>query len=163
MKKIIVFSDSHRNTKNMIFGILAENPDLLIHCGDGDTDLRTVASRFPGLEIKNVRGNCDRYSSAPLTEKFVYGGKRFFVVHGHNHCVKQDTPSHALTAAALEKNADIVLYGHTHVPYIDEGFGFMAMNPGTCKSCPSPSYGVITIDGNSVLMRIEKINAAPES
>ena len=152
--KIIVFSDSHGNTANMINAIRSENPDMLIHCGDGALDLRTVRNSFPELDIRNVCGNCDRNDASPLTERFTVEGKRFFVVHGHEHRAKRGGISHELTVAALESSADFVLNGHTHMPVTEEGFGFMFMNSGTCRTCADPTYGVITMDSGSVEMDI---------
>lgn len=155
--KIIVFSDSHGNSANMISAVRVESPDLLIHCGDGALDMRTVRRAFPNLQIKNVRGNCDHNDTSPMTEKFTVEGKKFFVVHGHEHSAERGGISHELTVAALENDADIVLNGHTHMPVIEEGFGFMYMNPGTCKTCSNPTYGIIRLDGQTVKMEIKTI------
>ena len=53
MKKIIVISDTHGNTKGIekLMPIIAEN-DYLIHLGDGSADLRQVWKEYPD---KNLR------------------------------------------------------------------------------------------------------------
>ena len=157
MTKIAVFSDTHGNSKNMLTAITLEKPDIIFHLGDGETDLETVRQKYPDIPIRNVRGNCDKFSSSPAMLCFELEGLIFFLVHGNEHRAKRDTISAEMAAAAIENSADVVLYGHTHRPLIEETIGFTVMNPGTCKSCPSPSYGIITIDDEDVSVNIRYI------
>lgn len=91
-------------------------------------------------------GNCDVYSSLPSEETFACGGKTVFILHGHTRGVKHGTEE--LLRAAKEKCADIVLYGHTHIPkseYIDNMY---VMCPGSIRD---GSYGIVDITDNGIL------------
>ena len=155
MKRIYVFSDSHGYAENMIHVLSAGTPDLMIHLGDGERDLDEVRARFPSLPIENVRGNCDRYSTAATTLRLTVAGKRIFAAHGDTYDVKLDRTLTRLRYAALEDEADIVLFGHTHAAYLDEFAGMKLLNPGSCGETWGPTYGEITIDGDSVTAEIK--------
>lgn len=144
--KICVFSDSHGYAKNMIEAVWREKPSLCFFLGDGESDLVTLRSRFPELPINAVRGNCDLLSAQPLTLKCAVGGLKIFAVHGHQHEVKYDDSVRELCYAGLREDADVVLFGHTHLPYLDRHLGMIILNPGAIGHVRKPSYAVLTVD-----------------
>ena len=80
------------------------------------------------------------------------GGVRFYMTHGHLHKVKM---THSLLLKdARSANAQVVLYGHTHIPECSrEADGLWVMNPGAGGYCGTA--GVIEIeDGNVRSCRI---------
>lgn len=158
MSKIIVFSDSHGFSDNMMKAVQTEKPEMLIFCGDGENDLLKIEKQYSELIIKKVCGNADQYSSSPKTLCFTAYGKRFFVVHGNEHRVKRKEHSLEIMTAAMEKNADIVLHGHTHSPYTESTIGMHFMNPGTCKNCSDPTYGVIEFGNDKLNLAIKHIS-----
>ena len=147
--KIIVFSDSHRELDGMRKVLAREKPDYVFHLGDHDSDAEQISREFPALPVATVRGNCDGWSDTPKTLCFLLGGLRFFLCHGHTLGVKGGY----LRAeyAALEQNADVLLFGHTHEAYYEcmepgNGKALHVMNPGSCGCGWSPSYGRIVLD-----------------
>ena len=144
--KICVFSDSHGYAGNMIMAVRLENPALCFFLGDGETDLVTLRGSYPDLPIYTVRGNCDLRSTQPLILNAVVSGFRFYAVHGHQHEVKYDDSVRELCYAALRADADVVLFGHTHLPYLDHHLGMEIMNPGSIGKVKNPSYGLLTIE-----------------
>jgi len=64
------------------------------------------------------------------------------------HHVKSGTE--LLRKKAKEINADIVLYGHTHVKKLEYDGDTIIMNPGSVKS-----YGLITIDNDKINAEIK--------
>lgn len=144
--KICVFSDSHGYAGNMIKAVRLENPALCFFLGDGETDLVTLRGSYPDLPIYTVRGNCDLRSTQPLILNAVVSGFRFYAVHGHQHEVKYDDSVRELCYAALRADADVVLFGHTHLPYLDHHLGMEIMNPGSIGKVKNPSYGLLTIE-----------------
>ena len=158
MSKIIVFSDSHGFSDNMMKAVQTERPGMLIFCGDGENDLLKIEKQYPELIVKKVCGNADQYSSSPKTLCFAAYGKTFFVAHGNEHRVKRKEHSLEIMTAAMEKNADIVLHGHTHSTYTESTIGMNFMNPGTCKKCPDTTYGVIEIGSNLFNLSIKHIS-----
>ena len=146
--KIIVFSDSHRELEGMRQVIGREKPDYVFHLGDHDSDAEQISRDYPALAVAMVRGNCDGWSDTPKTLCFVLGGVRFFLCHGHGYGVKQGFLQAAY--AAMEQNADVLLFGHTHSPYYEcmERFDHKTLyilNPGSCGCGCSPSYGRILL------------------
>lgn len=152
--KICVFSDSHGYAGNMIKAVRLENPALCFFLGDGETDLVTLRGSYPDLPIYTVRGNCDLRSTQPLILNAVVSGFRFYAVHGHQHEVKYDDSVRELCYAALRADADVVLFGHTHLPYLDHHLGMEIMNPGSIGKVKNPSYGLLTIEDGKLSAEI---------
>lgn len=149
--KILVLSDSHGTMNYMCDAVEKEHPDYVIHLGDHDRDAEELSKYYPQLPVAWVCGNCDFRSDAPQTRLAVYGTKKVYACHGHTLGVK----SGLLRAvyAAKEANADILLYGHTHIPFHDETEGLTILNPGACGNqnfFGKPTYGVIEISGNDI-------------
>ena len=92
--------------------------------------------------IVAVRGNCDWNSFFPSKEIFKVCGKTIFVTHGHLYDAKSGL--YRITSAAREAGADILLFGHTHMPLTLYEDGLYIMNPGSCNGYYA-SYGIIDI------------------
>ena len=145
--KILVISDSHKQYENMDRAIEIEMPDRIFHLGDGEgcEDYVEAVAQCP-LEI--VRGNCDFASDLPAEVVMRVGAHVVMLTHGHYYNVSFGPQR--LAEVAKEKGADVVLYGHTHVPLLREEGGITIMNPGSIsyprQSDRRPSYGVIEVD-----------------
>lgn len=148
MTRIFVFSDSHGEVDNMVKVIKNGKPDMVIHLGDYSSDCDELIKRFPELRITGVRGNCDHRSASPEMRKLFVDGKLIFAAHGHNYNVKSGYTR--ICYAAMEADADILLFGHTHIAHRDSGLGMEIMNPGSIGRGARPSYGIIVIDGDSI-------------
>ena len=100
-----------------------------------------------------VRGNCDGKSKLPAAALIALGGHKVFITHGHIYGARPSVP--LMTDIAKENGADIVMYGHTHVPYLKKVFGVTVLNPGSI-SLPrqedgKKSYAIMTVaDDESV-------------
>ncbi|MBR4941369.1 MAG: YfcE family phosphodiesterase [Clostridia bacterium] len=152
--KVLVISDTHGCT-SVIDGLIRdENPDVLFHLGDMQTDLKMslLARTIPTY---SVPGNCDNAFSTAGAEICVeLGGVRFFALHGHTRNMRLD-PTRGIYAA-LEQNAGVLLYGHTHTPLWDNHMGLTVINPGTArlKGAQPATYAVINIENGKVNGRI---------
>ena len=51
------------------------------------------------------------------------------MTHGHGYYVSRDTKS--LRRAATARGIDVVMFGHTHRPYLDVEGELMVINPGS--------------------------------
>lgn len=155
--RIGVISDTHGNI-NAIERVInkAGEVDAWLHCGDYSNDTVKMAE-LTDKPIYSVRGNCDFISNAPLNMVVELGGKRIYMTHGHMEGVNSGTLS--LINAALEKECDIAVYGHTHISDVEYA-KVLVVNPGS-PSKPlgglEPSYAVITIDGGKVDLSIFNI------
>ena len=131
-------------------------PDELLFLGDGETDLIPVRTKYPELTIHHVRGNCDAFSTARLQMTIQSRRKRIFLCHGHTLRVKSSLD--LLVQTAFSEEADVVLFGHTHVPCTGVSMAMDLMNPGTIGDVPDPTYGVLSVDGFRVEMRIAHVH-----
>lgn len=133
MLQILIMSDSHGRNENVELAIAQVREEIgefqmLIHLGDvGDArELESLA----GVPCYIVRGNTD-YDAKLLNANVIEaGGHRIFATHGHLYQV--DTRLDLLRFAALENDCDIAMYGHTHVPYLEEDPDDVTiLNPGS--------------------------------
>ena len=132
--KLLVFSDSHSSLSFMRKCIEKIKPDGIIHLGDHYDDGEAICEENPHILFYQVSGNCDRYRCPPSAREMLclkISGVMIFMTHGHTYYVKQGIG--ALLKDARRYEADIVLYGHTHIPCCEqEGDGLWVMNPGSC-------------------------------
>ena len=159
MTKICVFSDSHGNSENMIQAIEMEKPDIVIHLGDGAGDMSDVHIQFPELTTYGVAGNCDGVSAMPVYRQIKVEKRRIFATHGHLFDVKNPSLM-TLCTKAMEVDAHIVLFGHTHTMFSDRKLCMDIMNPGTIGVGTNISYGVLLIDGWDVKTELHMIDGA---
>ncbi len=109
LKRIVVFSDTHRNINNCIrvldnlIGV-----DIAIHLGDHVSDAEDLSYLYPDVEFIKVRGNNDFDFSTPIETVVECEGIKIFCCHGHMY--KQET----LFNIAKEEFCSIVLCGHTY-------------------------------------------------
>lgn len=143
--KVLVISDTHRNISNAIDIINDKKPDYVLHLGDLADDADDIRHIFERTEVIGVCGNCDwaTFTNAPAERFLDIGGVKILMCHGHTYSVKSGIGSY--TATARERGADIALFGHTHVPMLDNMGDIIMMNPGTVST-----YGWIEIkDGKA--------------
>ena len=151
--KILVVSDSHGFDTHLMSVIDRVKPiDLFIHCGDyGSFD--EYAESFTECPVEIVCGNCDYCSPYPGETLVTAGTHKLFVTHGHAYGVKSGLSRLAERATAL--NADVAIYGHTHMPEKREINGITILNPGSI-SLPRqagrlPSFAIIEVDEKNIL------------
>ncbi len=141
--KILVVSDSHGHAEPLMEAIEQEQPDALIHLGDGNRDLRGIRLMYPDLEVYAVAGNCDFYCDESDLLVTDIGGVRIFMTHGHMFGVKQTLSG--LVSAAKDHGAKIAMYGHTHKENYETRRGVTVINPGSIGF--SGTYGILTVNG----------------
>lgn len=73
----------------------------------------------------------------PSKEIFKVCGKTIFVTHGHLYDAKSGL--YRITSAAREAGADILLFGHTHMPLTLYEDGLYIMNPGYATDTMRPT------------------------
>ena len=133
MLRILIMSDSHGRNENVELAIAQVREEIgefqmLIYLGDVG-DAREIES-LAGVPCYIVRGNTD-YDAKLLNANVIEaGGHRIFATHGHLYQV--DMRLDLLRFAALENDCDIAMYGHTHVPYLEEDpDDITILNPGS--------------------------------
>ena len=139
--RILIVSDTHRKEGNLRYLLDKMKPlDMLIHCGDAENDpdhIRQVAE----CPIHMVAGNCDFLSGLPVEEKFMIGGYRVWLTHGHRQFVGIN--NRMLLEEAKRRECQIVMFGHTHKPFLEiarTADGITAINPGSLSAPRQEGY-----------------------
>ena len=158
--ELLICSDSHGNKDNLL-RLVKDHPNAshLLFCGDGVQDLSVLEEIFPTLILVPVLGNCDGFSirtEIPYERMVEVFGLKILLMHGHTHGVKGGTDR--LLRYGAQCGADIVLFGHTHLPHeeneIIEGKTIWLFNPGSIgkRELFGYSYGVLTVKENGFLL-----------
>ncbi len=153
--KILVLSDSHGDVEALIAAYTREQPDLTIHLGDLAADAEALQQAFPDLKLCGVKGNCDYMSRRPTLARLDMEGKRILYTHGHAVHVKNGYST--LLIAAKEAKADVVLFGHTHIPVETEYEGMVLLNPGSCGKGGRRTYGLLELTAEGLRTEIRAI------
>ena len=149
--KVLVFSDSHRSRSGMMNAVELHRPDQIIHLGDLLEDAEELSYVYPRIPICMVPGNCDGWTTQPVKRQISLCNKQILLSHGHLWDVKR-TYLPAITEAR-SCGVDILLFGHTHVPYCEQlEDGLWVMNPGASRT----SYGLITLDDSGISCALHK-------
>lgn len=158
MKKIVIASDSH-GSANALHRVLRAEPDAdaFVFLGDGAQDLQGLSEEFPGLRIYHVLGNCDYALPGPEEGLVAFEGLLFLCVHGHRYSVK--TGLLTLAESAHQRGADVALFGHTHVPELEQMEGVYLFNPGSVGRPLDgrPSYGVALCEKGEVKFQHKEV------
>ena len=145
--KLAVFSDTHSFTAPMVNAVKESHPDALIHLGDYERDTDILLQQFPEIPLYQVSGNCDYYPRSLNTLVVQFGPVKAFLTHGHLYGVEYNHVDR-LVYAAMESGANLVLFGHTHVPYHEDIGGIKVINPGTAGKGRNLTYALIDIMDN---------------
>ena len=127
--KILITSDTHGNLNSFEKAVNKEKPfDMLFHCGDvcGDEDMIRY---YAGSPCYLVAGNNDFWGGLPKFIKVKLDKHVIWMTHGHRYGV--DFGLDKLYYKGLEEGADIILFGHTHRPVVEENEGVWLVNPGS--------------------------------
>lgn len=145
MKRILVLSDSHSYFDKALKIFEKEKPDIVIAAGDGIGDIDDLSYVHPEATYYMVKGNCDFFERSHSEENiFEIEGKKFFLTHGHLYDVKRSLSS--IKEMTKKLKANLVIFGHTHKPYIEYYEDEILFNSGATED---GRYGLIILkDGN---------------
>ncbi|WP_027364142.1 metallophosphoesterase [Desulfotruncus alcoholivorax] len=149
--KIGVLSDTHGLTSAAVQAVNQLGAiDALVHTGDHYSDALLLGSLFK-IPVYAVRGNCDPHSNGQEDLTITIGGYKIFITHGHLYQVKSTLQP--LFYRAQELGANIVIFGHTHIPLVTSENNILLFNPGSTTR-PQPGYkatfGLINITPQGV-------------
>lgn len=121
--------------------------DLILHAGDLTTPDVLVALRALA-PVEAVAGNNDPPAIAAglgLSQELVMEGYRIGLVHGHLG-IGKSTVDKALNHF---HGVDCVIFGHSHIPYMQYHGRTLAFNPGSAtdrRTKPRCSYGFLYLE-----------------
>ena len=153
--KILVMSDSHDSRQRVLNAVALESPEWILHLGDNISDTVDIKLMHPDIPLRFVRGNCDRFSAGLDIDEFVLEGKRFLMTHGHLFSVKLGKTK--IIEEAVNRGVDILLFGHTHIPYYSVVDSLTILNPGSIGSSDK-SYAVLEIKNGVVSCELKTLN-----
>lgn len=158
--RILVFSDSHGRTGDMLQVLDREPCGLALHLGDCTADCDDVRACFPMLRLWQVAGNDyrDTLSGLHYEDAFRMEDVGIYMTHGHRLAVSRGPE--ALCAAAAARGAALALYGHTHVPALGTCGGVTYFNPGSIsrpRGGSSPSYGIVTLRNGTFFCEVKEL------
>lgn len=150
--KLLVFSDSHSNIDNMVSVIEACKYDtsLIVHLGDMSSDFKRIVSMYPDIPNVFIKGNND-FFDVDTDQEFIgeFAGVKCLFTHGHQYSVKSGIMGISVRARALR--SELVLFGHTHMPYKEKRGNTLFFNPGSIGQRGTPTFGIIHIDNCTIL------------
>jgi len=139
---IIALSDTHEATLSVFPKTLREalaGADLIIHAGDHTAMALLDELRALG-PVTAVAGNMDATAikvALPARQLFRFAGKMVGVVHGSGAPWGISERVRRL----FPENPDLIVFGHSHVPFIGIVDGSLMVNPGQGRQ----SYAVIDV------------------
>ena len=146
MKKILVLSDSHSYFDKVLKIFEKEKPDIVIGAGDGIKDIEELSYIYPKAEYYMVKGNCDYFDRSHNEENlFEIDNIKIFLTHGHLYGVKRSLSS--IKEIGKKLNVSLIVFGHTHKPYIEKDGDITLFNPGATEDA---RYGIIILDKGNI-------------
>jgi putative phosphoesterase len=126
----VVIADTHvpRRARALPEGLtpLLGRADLILHAGDL-MDPALLAELAAYAPVRAVRGNLDPPDlDFPETLKFEFGGAKVAMIHdsgrkqGRRRRLRRRFP-----------DARVVVFGHSHIPFLEDESGLMLLNPGS--------------------------------
>lgn len=146
MKKVLVLSDSHSNFDKVLKIFEKERADVIIAAGDGIKDIDDLSYVYPDVQYHTVKGNCDFFDRKHSEENlFEVEGVKIFLTHGHLYNVKRSLS--LIREVGKDLRVSLVVFGHTHKPYIEEDENMFLFNPGAVED---NNYGTIILENGNI-------------
>ncbi|MBC7112301.1 metallophosphoesterase [Methanothermobacter wolfeii] len=158
-----VISDTHipdraEEIPEMVFRVFSE-VELILHAGDL-TSMEVVHELETLAPVECVQGNMDRYhhTEIPRSRVLEIESLRIGLNHGEVY-PRGDTQQ--LRYIGLELDADVLITGHTHQPFITELRDILLLNPGspTVPRLTDPSVMLLRVEDDKLDAEIVKVGA----
>jgi putative phosphoesterase len=156
--RIGLLSDTHKDL-SLAQEVLEQigKLDLLLHAGDHYKDGIILGDKFK-IPTKVVLGNCDFFKKGSTEEIIKIGQYTILLTHGHQYGVKNSLQK--LFYRSQEVQANIVVFGHTHMPLYIVERGVHFLNPGSLtmpRGNTKPCYGLISLENELEINLIEVV------
>jgi putative phosphoesterase len=107
----------------------------------------------------------------PFDLRFELGGQRVRLVHGSprkvNEYLFEDKPAHTFERIAGGADCEVLVFGHTHKPWVHEYGGVLFVNCGSVgkpkDGDPRAGLALLHLDGDQVLAQIERVEYDAEA
>ena len=145
--KIVVCSDNH-TFANLINLILELEPDGDYYWHLGDSESFDISQLGP---FASVFGNNDFLYDLPEKRIIELYGHSFLLTHGSKQ-LRYGLEN--LAQFGKDNKCDVVLFGHTHMPFDNVVNGIRMINPGSCfhnRGGEKPSYCVLELTNDGTI------------
>ena len=117
------------------------------------------------------RPSKDFMAALPFDLRFDLGAKRVRLVHGSprkvNEYLFENRPARTFERIAAGADCDVLVFGHTHQPWVAEYGGVLFVNCGSVgkpkDGDPRAAFAVLEADGEALDARIERVAYDAES
>ena len=107
----------------------------------------------------------------PFDLRFELGDNRVRLVHGSprkvNEYLFEDKPARTFERIAAGADCDVLVFGHTHQPWIHEYGGVLFVNCGSVgkpkDGDPRAAFSVLELEGDRVVANIERVDYDAEA
>jgi putative phosphoesterase len=149
--RIGVLSDTHVPGRARVVPVAAlqlfadEQVELILHAGDIST-LAVLDQLAAYAPVEAVQGNVERFdvvTALPTRREIEVGGCIIGMAHDLGA-----RDRYARTARQLFPSARVVVFGHSHIPLIQDAEGLLLLNPGSAtdrRSQPHCTVATLTI------------------
>ena len=158
-----VVSDTHGNREGMLLlaaRLKSMGVQTVLHLGDDYQDLATLA--LAGFDIFGVPGlYCPEYRNPQIANRQVteLGGLKFLLTHTQARS-SYDSPGD-LDPEMTCYEVDVVLFGHTHTPALEERQGVAWINPGHLRDRNDrgspPTFALLHISPSELKVQIRQL------
>jgi len=161
MKKIAIISDTHGFNDYVLKMLEYEkNIDFLIHLGDNIQDYNELCNKMKGLKSLYIIGNHDMEWLEPKEALIKIGNIKIYATHGDKFNIKLGIDDLLKKGKSLDAN--IILYGHSHIQKCIKKDGILIINPGSIsepreKNCLF-SYTILTITDEEIIVESKWAN-----
>ncbi len=122
-----LISDTHGLLRSQVFTAF-RGVDHILHAGDvgGEEILLDLGALAPVTAVWGNTDGLELRSRLPEVATIELGGRSITVLHGHQH----GAPT-AAGLAAFHSDSDLLVFGHSHVPEVQQIGTVLTVNPGS--------------------------------
>lgn len=127
--RVLIVSDTHGRHTGLEKALeMAGKIDYLVHLGDTEGGEHYIEAAA-GCPAYIVAGNNDFFSDLHREMEIDFCGKKAFMTHGHYYYVSLGPER--IIEEGRAREADIIMFGHTHKPYLEKLKDVTVLNPGS--------------------------------
>lgn len=156
-----VISDTHQNLDylNKVIKLFRQaQVELIIHLGDDYPDIDETAQGIKVIKVPGVYDPEYEIGSIPHRQVVELSGIKVLLTHSAQSHENDSRDDVAPLELARQEGAKLILYGHSHIPAIEEKEGLIWLNPGHLKLADKKghpaSYAVIIIEAGKLEIEI---------
>jgi len=152
---VAIVSDTHLPRAGRTFPDrcveLMESAELILHAGDFIDPIVLAEMEILGPPVKGVQGNIDLpelQRELPAELELELEGTRLAMLHDAG-----PSPGRLVRMRRRFPNADALVFGHSHIPILEEHDGFQIFNPGSPtdkRRAPRHTMGLARVEDGRI-------------